>query len=262
MQNFRYCQIFFVLFNLSNQQAGDVADAPTYRPLYDNDPNLYELQKGQKPKHKELQIVIYGESRGFGNKISIQTIDIVFAAKAVGKVHKFREGFNYWPVCHIEDNTSLYISILRAILGGQNPDHGKNGYYLASPGRVNWNDIYGAMAAALAKHEIVPRDQALALPSDDTLGRIAEALGQAEKTSVEVTISGNCTFTAEHGKALGWKPKHSPEDILANADREVEFILGSFTEKHVGLRQICLEGGPAFWLGWSAFAERAKRGRY
>lgn len=34
-----------------------------------------------------------------------------------------------------------------------------------------------------------------------------------------------CTFTAQRGHELGWKPKYGPEHILETADEEVELIL-------------------------------------
>lgn len=60
-----------------------------------------------------------------------------------------------WPVCHVIDNTNLYLEILRTILSGQDPGHGKRGYFLASPGNVAWDDLYTAMAAGLAKRNVV-----------------------------------------------------------------------------------------------------------
>ena len=40
-----------------------------------------------------------------------------------------------------------------------------------------------------------------------------------------------CTFTAEHGEEIGWKPKYAPEHILEAADEEVELILANLKEK-------------------------------
>lgn len=34
-----------------------------------------------------------------------------------------------------------------------------------------------------------------------------------------------CTFTAEHGKKIGWKPRYAPEHILEDAENEVQLIL-------------------------------------
>lgn len=34
-----------------------------------------------------------------------------------------------------------------------------------------------------------------------------------------------CTFTAVHGKQIGWQPQYPPEHILEVADGETELIL-------------------------------------
>lgn len=34
-----------------------------------------------------------------------------------------------------------------------------------------------------------------------------------------------CSFEAEHGKRIGWKPQYPPEYILQAADTEVGLIL-------------------------------------
>jgi len=58
-------------------------------------------------------------------------------------------------VCHLTDNTSLYLELLRAILAGENPGSGKQGYYLAASGSTAWADIYDAVAASLVKQGVI-----------------------------------------------------------------------------------------------------------
>lgn len=93
-----------------------------------------------------------------------------------------------WPVCHIHDTASLYLALLRAILENKNPHHGKNGFYLASSGSAAWEDIYAAIAKALAKRGVI-EDSKVELVDEDALGKMAEAL-KASKPSVRVKISG------------------------------------------------------------------------
>ncbi|KAM0247761.1 hypothetical protein ACHAQJ_009722 [Trichoderma viride] len=100
--------------------------------------------------------IVYGKGLGFGNLISAQTVAIVKAAKEAKRVYRVDDNFATWPVCHIKDNTDLYIRLLAAILSeSSNPGHGRHGYYLPSSGSVAWNDIYGHMAVVLAKKGIV-----------------------------------------------------------------------------------------------------------
>jgi len=94
-----------------------------------------------------------------------------------------------WPVCHVRDNTGLYLHLLRQILEGKNPGSGKHGYYLASPGSVAWNDLYIAMAAALKKRGRIA--DSTVLPADEAaLSAASKALDVSSHASVEVAIGG------------------------------------------------------------------------
>ncbi|KAI4862192.1 hypothetical protein F4820DRAFT_431129 [Hypoxylon rubiginosum] len=229
------------------------AGAPTDKPLLDNDPHLYDIQKSQKAPIGFMQTptetnnivikeaerhgvrsyifvpcIVYGKGEGFGNPISIQTVAIIRAAKAMKRVYRVDSDQPTWPVCHIVDNTTLYIELLRKILSGGNPDYGKNGYYLASPGSVSWDDLYAAIATALARRNII-EDDSVVVANDENFDGMAKALKPPQQASpkewVKMSIGGKCTFTAQHGYDLGWKPQYSPSHILEDADAEVELVL-------------------------------------
>ncbi|KXH27948.1 hypothetical protein CNYM01_04548 [Colletotrichum nymphaeae SA-01] len=225
-----------------------LAGAPTDSPLLDTDPRLYEIQKAQEPPISFMQkpvetntrvidlaqangvksyvfapCIVYGRGEGFGNPISIQTVDIVKAASAASQVHSVTPGRPIWPVCHVIDNTSLYLQILRSILNEETPGYGKNGYYLAASGSVAWDDLYEAMAKALKARNVITDERVV--PADETaLGKMAQGLG-TESSLVQMRLAGKCTFTAKHGAQLGWKPQFPSEHILEAADDEVELIL-------------------------------------
>lgn len=38
-------------------------------------------------------------------------------------------------------------------------------------------------------------------------------------------VTSRCTFTAEHGRKIGWKPHYAPEHIIEDVDNEVQLIL-------------------------------------
>ncbi|KAH0428275.1 NAD dependent epimerase/dehydratase [Colletotrichum camelliae] len=266
------------------------AGAPTDRELLDTDPNLYDIQKGQKapvdilqkagrsaltpitrslkkrkpvgydlislprvlsgggphvrvfsvvsvmtlipchsspPAHQEvskpLKLCIDGKGAGFGNTISIQTTDIVKAAIASGRFHSVTPDKPTWPVCHISDNTALYLHILQSILNGKDIGYGKNGYYLAASGSVAWDDIYAAMARALKARGIIEHET-VAPADNSTLAKMAQGLN-TDPSLVEMRVGGRCTLTAEHGGQIGWSPRFCPTHILEAADDEVEHIL-------------------------------------
>ncbi|KAI0095835.1 hypothetical protein GGR51DRAFT_544578 [Nemania sp. FL0031] len=225
------------------------AGTPTDKPLLDSDPKLYEIQKAQTATFPWMQeavdannfvieeaekygvcsyifvpCIVYGEGEGFGNRISIQTVAIVRAAEAVKRVYRVDAGRPTWPVCHIRDNTNMYLELMRKILLGENPGYGKSGYYLASPGSVAWDDLYDAMAVALKKRGVITEDTVLAA-NDESIEAMGKSLG-CPGALVPVMIGGKCTFTPDRGsKELGWKPLYKPEHILEYADAEVDWIL-------------------------------------
>ncbi|EAW20640.1 NAD-dependent epimerase/dehydratase family protein [Aspergillus fischeri NRRL 181] len=249
------------------------AGAPTDRLLLDDDPNLYEIQKSQRSSLPIMQrgvetnnriidlseslgvksyifspCVVYGKGEGFGNMVSIQTAAIVRAAKATGRVYNLNERDDWtWPVCHLLDNTTLYVEILRKILSREDIPHGRNGYYLPSSGRVAWKDVYASIATALFKRGLL-EDSAVYSSDDDILGAMAAAL-ESPKEMVAVQIGGEyanpsqvkghksnwfshrCLLEARNGLKIGWKPVFPPEHILDVLDQEVNLVLCDDAQK-------------------------------
>ena len=93
-----------------------------------------------------------------------------------------------WPVCHVNDNASLYVEILRSILADGSLGYGKNGYYLAASGSVVWDDLYEAIAKALAKRGVI-EDASVESADDATLEKMGVALG-SPKEYVRVQLGG------------------------------------------------------------------------
>lgn len=83
-------------------------------------------------------------------------------------------------MCHIIDNTSLFLELLRAILEGKSPSSGKHGYYLASSGNVAWVDLYSALGASLFKRKVID-DDTVTPASDQALGEMGAALGYSKE---------------------------------------------------------------------------------
>lgn len=78
---------------------------------------------------------------------------------------------------------------MRCILNGEYIGHGKNGYFLASPGSVSWDAIYAAIASALAERNIVG-DDSVVPANPQILEQIGEALG-CPPEFVPVQIGGS-----------------------------------------------------------------------
>ncbi|KAH5561178.1 hypothetical protein HBI26_193130 [Parastagonospora nodorum] len=224
------------------------AGMPTDRELRDDEEGLFEMQKKVRAPHGMMNLavqtnntiietaesygvrsyilipcIVYGEGEGFGNRISIQTTAVVRAAKKVGAVYDVNAKGATWPVCHIKDNTALYVKLLESILSGANPSWDKTGYYLASSGSVAWIDIYAAIARALAEQKVVSSSE-VKQADNAALNDIALALG-CPKALVPVQVGGKCTLKAERAREVGWSAEYPPEHIVEAADAEVTLIL-------------------------------------
>ncbi|KAJ4325896.1 hypothetical protein N0V84_003282 [Fusarium piperis] len=224
------------------------AGAPTDGALRDDDISLYDVQAAQRANVEAFKpavgvnkkiidlaeanqvrsyifvpCIVYGKGRGFGNPISIQIVAIVKAAKAMQRVYRTDRDHPTWPVCHVVDNTNLYIEILRGILENNHIGHGKEGYFLASSGSVAWDEIYSQFAKALAKRGLVD-DETVQDADEEALDGMATSLN-CSKDFVAVQLGGKCTFTAAHGNKIGWHAQYKPEHILETADDEVDWIL-------------------------------------
>lgn len=237
------------LFTTGAKLFSSHAGAPT-TPFLDTDPSLLSIQQSQSTsapidamalgaKCNSLvtttaavhgvnsyifaPCIVYGRGLGFGNKVSIQTVAIVRAAIAARKVYKVDDGRPMWPVCHVEDNSTLYIEILRGILEGRDIGSGEKGYFLASSGRVAWEDIYGGMAKELRKRGVVD-SEVVERADEEALEKMGEGL-ECPAEFVAMQVGGECAFEAEHGGRIGWLPRYGKEHVLEVAGEEVELIL-------------------------------------
>ncbi|KAF2163494.1 hypothetical protein M409DRAFT_26105 [Zasmidium cellare ATCC 36951] len=224
------------------------AGFPLEPPVEDVDGGLYEIHKEGRGKESAARsmceadvaiveaaeefgvrayivapCIVYGEGEGFGNRISIQTVAIVKAAKATRRVYNVNQGRAVWPVCHVRDQSALYARLLHNILSGVEVNYNKKGFFLASPGAVAWRDLYAAMAKALLRKGLIDDDE-VHDADEKAVAEMARGLG-CEPKMVAFSLGGVCTWVPRHGKSIGWKPEHAPEHILEAADDEVELIL-------------------------------------
>ncbi|KAF5231752.1 hypothetical protein FANTH_13274 [Fusarium anthophilum] len=244
---------------IRTKQFSSLSGLPNKRPLLDTDPELYELQKNANPPMKEMEVsldtnchvvelglefrvktyvfspcIVYGKGEGFGNPISIQTVDIVNAALACKYVYSITDPSDKWPVCSVSDTINYAILLIKAVLNGQDLDYGKNGFYLASSGRLCWMDLYKGVAKALYNRGLINDDNVRPI-TEEARETISKGLGITPDT-IELKVAGNSWYEPDHAKAIGWKPEFGPERILELVDDEVSLILGNLTDSPRGHR--------------------------
>ncbi|CRG85985.1 hypothetical protein PISL3812_02988 [Talaromyces islandicus] len=220
------------------------------KPLLDTDPELYNILKTSYAPLEFVRrttgtnitvidtcekygvrgyifapCIVYGRGEGFGNQTSIQDVAIVKAAVKARRVYKVDTGNPTWPVCHIVDNTNLYLQMVRNMLLGNDIGYNKHGFYLAASGSVHWNDLYASVAAALAKRNRV-EDATVVQADDAAIATMGEGLGVSPDL-VPLMLGGTCVFTAVNGGRIGWKAQYPPEHIFEAVDEGVGLILES-----------------------------------
>lgn len=77
---------------------------------------------------------------------------------------------------------------MRSILNGDSPGSGKNGYYLASAGSVEWDDLYVAMAKALFQRGVISTDEVMKA-DQKAVDIMAEGTG-VDASLVEMGLAG------------------------------------------------------------------------
>ncbi|KAM6522997.1 hypothetical protein FALCPG4_012602 [Fusarium falciforme] len=247
------------IYASGTKQFSSLSGLPNERPLSDADPELYNLQKNAEAPMRDMQValntncrvvelglefgvktyvfspcIVYGKGEGFGNPISIQTVDVVNAALAGKNVYSVTDPSDKWPVCSLSDTINYAILLIKAVLNGQDLDYGKNGFYLASSGRICWMDLYKGVAKALCNRGLINDDQIRPI-TEEAREIISKGLGITPNT-IELKVAGNSWFEPDHAKAVGWEPEHGPEHILEVIDDEVALILDNLAASPRGHR--------------------------
>ncbi|KIY67679.1 NAD(P)-binding protein [Cylindrobasidium torrendii FP15055 ss-10] len=169
--------------------------------------------------------MVYGPRDGFGNKLSIQYVDIVKIALRLKAVYLVPDETYSWPFCHLQDVTSLYAAILAAIADGKDIPHGKaGGYYFAVGGEYKWKDLYQGIATALAKRGRI-EDANLRTPKDEDILAMSTVLKSPLKEMVYVSVGGRASLSGKRGREIGWVPEYDHEHLMRTVDEEVGFIL-------------------------------------
>ena len=202
-------------------------------------------QQGYARTHIVLPSTIYGIAThalvkaGISNAHSQQIPAIIRASvdrKRAGVVGK---GLAWWPSVHIDDSeyscvetqlravvshvfrfavADLYIVLFDNIIS--NPDktgHGWEGFYFGENGEHQWIDISRAVGKALVELGLADNPE----PTTFTVEELVKYWGNEDLGWYSGT---NSRCRADRGRALGWKPKYTTQDMLASIKPEIEAL--------------------------------------
>lgn len=172
-----------------------------------------------------LPSTIYGVSDhkltqlGIANDHSQQIPLLVGASLKRGQAGMVGEGKNIWPNVHIDDTSSLYMTLFDAIVAG-NPaaTHGKEGYYFGESGHHTLYEISKRIAEVM--HELGLTKSSSLEPTSFTKEDIDKYFDGSDY------LGTNSRCKATRSRSIGWKPTHSTKDMLDSIRAEVEALAG------------------------------------
>ncbi|OJT06574.1 hypothetical protein TRAPUB_2569 [Trametes pubescens] len=153
---------------------------------------------------------------GVSNPHSIQIPYLIKAALARKQAGVVGKGKALWPDVHIHDVADLYITLFDSIVS--NPDttgHGWEGFYFGENGEHSWYQISRAIGDALVALGISKDPE----PTSFTTEELIKYFGSEWMGNYS---GSNSRCRADRGRAIGWKPKFTTEDMLKSIKPEVE----------------------------------------
>jgi nucleoside-diphosphate-sugar epimerase len=142
---------------------------------------------------------IYGPGRGPLNTRSMQVYSFATTVLQRGRGFLVGEGENIWHQVHVQDLSSLYLSLAEAAgEGGGNATWDNEGYYFAENGSFVWGDIQKAVIKAAHERGYIPSDQIDALDYS--------AVSQLKASGPYSWGSNSRGESIRAKKLLGWNP--------------------------------------------------------
>jgi len=163
--------------------------------------------------------VIYGiatgplYNAGVGHRHSTVSSLLIKKGVSRGDVGVVGEGLSKWPAVHIDDTADLYITLYDGVLSGR-AGHGREGYYFAENGHYTWHGLSKAVAEALVALGKVKNTE----PTPFTTA-------EREELPLLRILGTNALCHANRGRALGWKPKYTIDDLYKSLKPEAEVLL-------------------------------------
>ncbi|KAI1792972.1 NAD(P)-binding protein [Ganoderma leucocontextum] len=181
-------------------------------------------ETGYARTHIVLPSTIYGIANhalteaGIANPHSQQIPNLIRASLDRGRAGVVGKGLAWWPSVHTTDIAELYIVLFDNIVA--NPDktgHGWEGFYFGENGEHHWLDISKAIGQAMSELGLSDNPE----PTAFTVDELKRYWGNEEMGWYSGT---NSRARADRGRALGWKPKYTTQDMLASIKPEVELF--------------------------------------
>jgi nucleoside-diphosphate-sugar epimerase len=187
----------------------------------------------EKSKSACFDLVLIGPTTVFGSPIRTVAsnphssqipwaIAVAFQNKAVYQVG---EGKNSWSFVHIDDLAALYYLVVKKLVRNElDPaTHlGRNGYFLPESGYYEWRQAYETIGQQLHSLGAIPSPTPKIIVDDDEFAKVYKFL------PFKFGYGGSSRVSADKCKQIGWVPRRTLDDFLADIGRESRV----FAKKH------------------------------
>ncbi|GBE86901.1 NAD-P-binding protein [Sparassis crispa] len=189
--------------------------------------------EGYARTHIVMPSMIYGiaggplVAAGISNSLSIQVPYLIRASLDRRQAGMVGRGVPVWSNVHIDDTADLFIVLFDAIVASpEKVGHGREGYYFGEAGEHKWADISRAIGSALVELGV----STSAEPTTFTTEELIKYWGSEYWANISAT---NSRCRGNRGRALGWKPVHTPADMIAGIKPEIEALIANPSYKAV-----------------------------
>ncbi|KAI9152189.1 Glyoxylase B2 [Paramyrothecium foliicola] len=162
---------------------------------------------------------VIGLGTGFFKNRSEQIPLLVNNAIKEGQAEWIKPGTSTSGVVHVTDLGLLIEAVVKQVILEPSLPSGKQGYFFASTGYIEWREVAEAIAKVGHKLGLFKTDKAVLID----LSAAAKFCDGDEVHAERILASSSSTKT-ERGYGIGWKPKASPIDWESYIAEEIEAI--------------------------------------
>ncbi|KAF6812759.1 hypothetical protein CMUS01_12979 [Colletotrichum musicola] len=166
---------------------------------------------------------IYGIGTGFFNRLSIQAVGIMRAARRDGYVFVIGQGAGEWDHVHIEDLSSLYELMVDHLTKGNFLPCNMTGMYFTEAGHHSWREVSERVAKEGFRLGYLPSDEV----REVTLQEAKEKMGSDMPAELlELGFASRSRTKAGYARELlGWDPVKTRTDFEESFAKEWEAVM-------------------------------------
>lgn len=172
-----------------------------------------------------FDLVLIGPSTVFGvpsrtlsfNPHSSQIPWAIAVSLQNNAVYQVGSGKNSWSIVHVDDLADLYSLVVKKLVRNEldlATHLGRNGYFLPESGYYEWRQAFETIGQQLHLLGAISSPTPKIITGDDEFAKVYKFL------PFKFGYGGSSRVSADKCRKIGWSPKHTLDDFLADIGRE------------------------------------------